>query len=134
MKLRLRTNSIRLRLTKGEVERVAGTGRVEEAVGFDTGARSILTYALVSGSDAAGIYAEMNGLVITVSVPETCLKVWAETDRTAIEADQQIGDGQVSRILVEKDFSCLEPRAGDDDADTFPHPQATRSSESSPTA
>lgn len=30
--------------------------------------------------------------------------------------------GRTLRILIEKDFSCLEPRDGEEDTDTFAHP------------
>ena len=37
----------------------------------------------------------------------------------------QIGDKEykVRHILVEKDWSCLKPREGEDDTDAFPHPE-----------
>jgi hypothetical protein len=46
MKLRLQGNSVRLRLTRSEVERLREIGRVEESVDF--GAGEVLAYRLQS--------------------------------------------------------------------------------------
>ena len=33
-----------------------------------------------------------------------------------------LDDGEKLSILIEKDFACLAPRAGEDEADMYPHP------------
>ena len=49
-------------------------------------------------------------------------RVWAEGEGLALEEVQSLGDGEVLRILVEKDLTCLIHRSGEDDADAFPNP------------
>jgi hypothetical protein len=39
---------------------------------------------------------------------------------------QRIGSGKSLAILIEKDFECLKPRAGDDPTDLFVNPAKTR--------
>lgn len=50
---------------------------------------------------------------------------WAGPKEVAIRGEQALtGDGALS-ILLEKDFTCLTPRDGEEDADSFPNPAAT---------
>jgi len=121
MKLRIRANSIRLRLKRGEVEKLAaGTGIVEQTHFPD----SVLTIRLdVVENDA--ISANFDNGSINVSVPKSKVLDWADTDQVSLFAEQQVsGEGSLS-LLIEKDFTCLEPghhRDCEDDEDTFPHP------------
>ena len=50
-------------------------------------------------------------------------KQWVESDQVGLEGEQSLGSANVLKILVEKDFTCLTKRKGDEDLDTFPHPQ-----------
>jgi hypothetical protein len=57
-----------------------------------------------------------------VQLPETEVKKWASTEQVSIAADESLDGGDFLKILVEKDFACLAPRDGEDEADMFPHP------------
>lgn len=117
MKLRVRGDSLRLRLTRGEVEAFGRDGRVEEAVRFGAGVR--LSYALERGD---ALSARLDGARVVVTVPADVAREWCDTDRVAIEGSQPVGDGASLRLLVEKDFACLKTRSGESDADAFPNP------------
>ncbi len=123
MKLRIRGDTLRLRLKRGEVNQLAaGIGIVEET--HFPG--SVLTFRLdVSDKDAFSANFDEGSLAI--SVPKSSVLEWAGTDEVSIVAEQELpGTGNLS-VLIEKDFSCLEPghhRDCDDDKDTFPHPSA----------
>ncbi len=121
MKLRLRKNSIRLRLTRGEVAEFAETGIVEDSVQFGPGSR--LSYRLMSATGAAEVSASFEGDIITVTIPLAVGTAWAATDQVGIEAEQKTGSDGDLTILIEKDFACLESRSGGEDDDAFPHPQ-----------
>lgn len=112
MKLRVRGNSLRLRLTEPEVHALVERGRVEEVVSFGPDTR--LTYALVCG-DSFG--ARLIGAAIVVTVPSTEARTWASTDRVSLDATQR-----ELRILVEKDWACAKPRGGEDETGAYPHP------------
>lgn len=118
----MKNNSIRLRLTQGELRLFAETGRVEEAIEFGRSPRERFVYALEKKADAETMSAVFADDRITVYVPKNQADEWTATARVGMECEQQIGDGKTLRLLVEKDFACLEPRAGGDDADAFPHP------------
>lgn len=121
MKLRIRGNSIRLRLTKSEVEHFGETGKVEDAValGAETpGFRYELRTA--ANHDKTGAKFEENCL--SISIPPGEAKSWIGSEQVGIEAMQPIGDNECLRIQVEKDFACLTERTGEDDTDAFPNP------------
>jgi len=123
MKLRIRGNSIRLRLTRTEVARFAENGRVEDAVEFGTGLPAF-TYELISRPDGS-IGARFDGGRLTVSIPQHEAKSWTDSDMVGLEALQAVDDRRVLRILIEKDFACLSERAGEDDGDAFANPLAS---------
>jgi hypothetical protein len=122
MKLRLRNNSIRLRLTQREVTRFAETGVVAEVIEFGAGEDERLMYSLESSRSEPSVRAAVEVRKITVFVPRSDADTWASTDQVGIEGGQALPNGGELQILIEKDFTCLEPRAGGDDEDTFPHP------------
>ncbi len=125
MKLRIRNNSIRLRLTQSEVAQFRENGYVEEVIEFGAVPASRLTYALMAAAEndaENGIASKFEDSKITISIPSLQARQWVDSDQVGIEIDQNIGDGNKLRILVEKDFACAAPRDGEDDSDAFPNP------------
>jgi hypothetical protein len=121
MKLRIRGDSLRLRLKRDEVDQIAaGTSIVEETHFPD----SVLTYRL-DVSENRDMSASFHNGSLVISLPKSTVSDWAATDEVSLDAEQKLsGTGSLS-LLIEKDFSCLEPghhRDGEDDEDTFPHP------------
>lgn len=121
MKLRILDNSIRLRLTQSEVERIVNDGLVKGHVGF-SGNHSF-SYSLESSPACVSVEAHISNNALTVRVPEAEIHAWATTEDVSIEADQVLDHEASLKILVEKDFACLAPREGTDESDMFPHPQ-----------
>ncbi len=122
MKLRMKNNSVRLRLTQTEAARFAETGRVEEAIEFGLEPYQQFVYALESNSEIQEVQATIKNNRITVLIPKTQADEWTQTAQVGMEAVREIGGGKFLRLLIEKDFACLETRAGEDDKDAFPHP------------
>lgn len=122
MKLRLRGNSLRLRLTQGEVNDLVRCGSVEEKTAF--GPEALLSYAIALG-DAPSVSASFEAGAIRVTVPRAEARAWATSDRVGIEADQATFGGASLRVLIEKDFACLKARTGEDERDAFPNPNTT---------
>lgn len=119
MKLRIRDNSIRLRLTRGEVDRLAREGRVASAIAFPDGAR--LEYAIESAAGPDAPTADYAGNCVRVRAPGAAIRAWASSGQVSISGEQPLAAGGLS-ILVEKDFACLTQREGEDESDMFPHP------------
>ncbi|MEN7341888.1 MAG: hypothetical protein AAAFM81_03060 [Pseudomonadota bacterium] len=117
MKLRLLGDSIRLRLTRSEVARIGAGQSVVETTHFSDGGQ--FEFALCEGQ-VDRVEARFDSGRLTVMANAELLKTWAATDRVAlVEKDSTV----TPQILVEKDFNCLVPRDGNDDADTFTHPE-----------
>jgi hypothetical protein len=122
MKLRIRDNTIRLRLMRGEVETLQTEGRVSAQTVFPGG--HVFSYAVESSPASAELEASFGDTALTVRVPEDSVLAWATSEQVSIEAELLLDDGEILRLLVEKDFACLAPREGEDEADMYPHPAA----------
>jgi Family of unknown function (DUF7009) len=122
VKLRVRDSSIRLRLTRTEVELVRTDGLVRGRVPFD--GRNSFDYVLESSPATVKPEAHISNNVLTVRVPEAEILSWANSDEVSISASQILDGGDQLSILVEKDFACLAPREGEDETDMYPHPEA----------
>ena len=123
MKLRIRSNSIRMRLKRGEVDQLAaGTSIVEETL-FPG---AVLTYRL-DVSENSSISATFDNGCLAVSLPKSRVLRWASSDEVSLHTEQELSGSGFLSLLIEKDFKCLEPghhRDCEDDEDTFPHPGA----------
>ncbi len=117
MKLRILRDSIRLRLTQGEVARIADGDAVSETTSLGAGVQ--FEYALEAGAVSA-MTAAMANQRLVVTVPDEALADWAKGDDVAVKC--AVSESGPS-ILVEKDFACLTPREGSDDDDAYPHPK-----------
>lgn len=120
MKLRIRGNTLRLRLTRSEVDEFAVSGRSADKISFGGG--QSLVYA-IERTESDAVSAELEGGEIRVSVPATLADIWTRTDQVGFDAVYRTGNGGELEILVEKDFACLTPRPNEDTADSFPHPK-----------
>jgi len=123
MKLRVRNNSIRLRLTQSEVTRFKETGFVEEVIEFGLTPDKNLVYRLIAGEAGEAVTARFENGKVTVTVPKLQARHWTDSNQVTIENEQIIGDTKTLKILIEKDFACLDRRYGEDDSDAFPHPE-----------
>lgn len=119
MKLRIRGNSVRIRVMKSELDRIATSGHVEDAVHF--GGESKLVYRLVADESEA-VTAAFDGAELTVRLPAASVKAWAATDLVSISGEQALDGPETLRILVEKDFECLAPRPDEPPGDYFINP------------
>ena len=112
MKLRMKGDSIRLRLTRNDVSSLVTQGRVEDCTRFPVGAP--LGYAVVMDATAGAVGAAFDAGVITVHIPGADARAWARSEEVTIRAELPVASG-VLLVLVEKDFPCTTPRAGADD-------------------
>jgi len=120
MKIRIKDNSIRLRLTQSEVDLLSKKGKVEKKTHFTL--KNTLIYALES-ADVTEMKATFENEKITVFIPKNDARIWVETEQVGMECLSSIGDDAHLKILVEKDFTCLVKREGEDDLDAYPHPE-----------
>ena len=123
MKIRIKGNAVRYRLTRSEVERFAGTGLIEERVNFGS---SVLTYALVR-TESGEWSATFENNRIGVYLPAVLTDEWVRTDKVGFEHAMLLnGTGETLHLLVEKDYTCLE-RVAEDQSDNYPNPLIKKS-------
>ena len=125
MKLRIRGNSLRFRLTQGEVARLIAEGRISESVHFSPGLEDRLTYSLETCTNASKVSASLRGKEVNIAIPAAEASRWANTAQVGIEQIQIVGMGMDLRIVIEKDFRCLQPRLEEDESDNFPNPETS---------
>lgn len=121
MKLRIKGNSLRLRLTKSEVKKLAGEGHLEEQTNF-TGSK--LVYELQSVNTTTELSAVFENNKITIYIPNTFAKSWVHNDVIGINTNMQTDGGETLFILIEKDFICLDETT-EDQSDNFVNPNKT---------
>ena len=126
MKLRIRGNSIRFRLTKTEVAQLAETGSVEEIVEFGIREEQRFIYSLIVSTEIENVIAVLENKRIFVLVPKSQAIEWASTNEVGIRSAQSLDESKTLQILIEKDFACLDDRFGEDDSDAFPNPQTNK--------
>ncbi len=116
MKLRVRGNSIRLRLNQKDMEKIKSEGLCQEKLEFPSG--KIFSYMLSVSKEIKTLEAEFADDTIKVTIGENEAQVWADTEQVGIYGEH----GKI-KIAVEKDFKCLVSRDEEEDKDAFPHPK-----------
>lgn len=121
MKLRIHGDSLRLRLSRSDVERFRQTGVCSESLQFSPGSQ--LTYTLETSSGLT-VDVEYRQDCIRVLLPLKTAKEWADSDRISLSLDPSARGGP--SVLIEKDFQCLhhDRRNPADADDAFPNPAA----------
>jgi len=116
MKIRIKGNSLRYRLTRSDVNRLAESGCLEDKVDFPG---STFSYVLQLTDDEQ-LASGFSNNTITLYMPKQMLKELANTDKVGFE-------NTVDNIflLVEKDFTCLD-NVDEDQSDNYPNPLAER--------
>ncbi len=118
MKIRIRGNAVRFRLSKSEVAAFAEGGFVEEKTEFGN---SIFKYAVLS-TDSKTMSADFINGSIMLYVPKHLLEMWASTNQVSIVYDYPVSNGKFLFLLLEKDFKCIDAIATEDQSDYFENP------------
>ena len=114
MKIRIKGNTLRYRLTKSEITRLGSDGSLEERTEF---IGKTLIYSIEPASkDATSLSADFTGDKIVLYMPKEMVNELVNTERVGFEGSI----GQVS-LLIEKDFVCID-RVEEDQSDNYPNP------------
>ncbi len=119
MKLRIKGNSIRYRLTKTEVANFAIHKYLEEKVEF--GANELI-YALESKDNVNEVATSFVNNKITITIPQNLANEWTSIELVGLQNEYLNEVHKKIFILVEKDFVCLD-NTFEDQSDNYPHPQ-----------
>jgi hypothetical protein len=126
MKLRIHGNSLRFRITQGEMAALLAGARLEESVQFGPAASENLAYAVETSAQCSEVLASYSNQVIRITLPANLARTLEDADRVGIEHVQPIANGAGLKIILEKDFHCTHPRPGETETDNFPNPNQDR--------
>lgn len=122
MKIRIKGNSIRLRLTKTEVENFGKDGVFKEETQMLGGVfRYQLKRSSVYKNLAAEWIADENKLVFYM--PDKMANEWVQSNEVGFQHKMPLNDGNELFLLIEKDFVCLD-NTFEDQSDNYPNPNA----------
>jgi len=116
MKIRIKGNSLRYRLTQTDMYRLSHEGYLEDKTNFG---RRELVYVIQKTKEQE-LSAFFDDNVICLQIPGSMIEELDKTDRVGFEGKQ--GD---LLLLVEKDFTCLD-NVDEDQSDNYPNPLAEK--------
>jgi hypothetical protein len=123
MKLRIKGNSLRLRVSRSEVARLLAGECLKDTIHFAPEASAKFTYALQQEPLVSRTTVQYATNKVTILIPADRATAWGLTDQVGIAEDISLGDIGTLALLIEKDFACLD-RSDEDNQDTFPNPSA----------
>lgn len=122
MKIRIKGNSIRYRLTKTEIANFGKNGYLEERTIFPGNA--FFRYRLEINNEIENMSASFLENTITVFVPEKIAREWTATEVVGYNYTIPLENGAALSMLIEKDFVCLD-HTFEDQSDNYPNPNKT---------
>jgi hypothetical protein len=121
MKLRIKGNSLRLRVSRSELARVLAGERIAETIRFAAAPEAKLTYALECGTHQGGTSVRYGAQEVTVSLSEEQAQSWSQESEVGVYTQVDLAAEGALEVIVEKDFACLD-RSDEDNKDTFANP------------
>jgi hypothetical protein len=121
MKLRIKGDSLRLRVSRSEVARLLAGNCLEDTIHFAPEPGAKLTYALQQEPLLSRPIVQYARNKVTILIPVDQAKEWGVSNQVGIAEDISLGEVGTLALLIEKDFACLD-RSDEDNQDTFPNP------------
>jgi hypothetical protein len=119
MKIRIKGNSIRYRLTKTEIDNFGKNGWLEDKTEFIDG--HSFHYRLEKKTSITNLEAFFSGNRICIFVPDGIAAEWTTTAVVSFDYKMNIGEGKELFLLIEKDFVCLD-HSFEDQSDNYENP------------
>jgi hypothetical protein len=123
MKLRIKENSLRLRISRSELAHLQAGGRIEETIRFAEAPEARLTYALESAVQSSTVRVRYGFHDVTVILSQDQVRVWEAEGEVGIYSNLDIGSAGSLDVIVEKDFACLDG-SDEENSDAFANPNA----------
>lgn len=120
MKIRIKGNSIRLRLTKSQVSELCTNGFVKEQTAF---LYQNFSYAVKLSLEHNELSVSYKAHTITLYLPKKLGANWNTTNEVGFKNLYRLPSGETLSLLLEKDFVCLDHRL-EDQTDNYPNPKA----------
>jgi len=118
MKIRIKGDSIRFRLTKTEVETLCKKGYIEEITHLGS---QPFKYAVTRKSiESMDIQYEDHTILLGIS--DKKIQGWESNETVGFETTLAVDADNNAHLLLEKDFVCLDERI-EDQSDNYPNPK-----------
>jgi len=125
MKLRCTPNSVRLRLNQKEVAQFVQAGELAERIEFPGPAPTALRYRLKFGRELASSAVRFENGELTITVSGDQVHSWADhKEETGLYYNHEIAGGKSLRVMIEKDYQCIDGQAEEIDPAGYPNPLA----------
>ncbi|MBI1307559.1 MAG: hypothetical protein GC181_13235 [Bacteroidetes bacterium] len=115
MKIRIQGDTIRLRLSQTEVDRIGSGKSVEELTHFNDGTFSYELKTHETGEEITTGFQKGN---MKISLRADLAEQLINTDQVGFETSRN----RIPYVLIEKDFKCLTDRPNEDESDLFTNP------------
>lgn len=122
MKIRIRGNSVRYRLTKTEVNTLSEMGCYESITDF--GDQKFI-YAVKATDDVELLGVRFDNNTITLYLNRAKSITWAKSKKVGFSAIVQTKNGAELSLLLEKDFVCMDETV-EDQSDNYPNPKSLK--------
>lgn len=122
MKLRLKDNTVRIRLSVTEVDALIMRGQISATTDFP--GQSRLTTEIVL-EDVISVEASFQNSKITICIPSHMLTGWNVDNQVGYQWQISLGNDDFLDLFLEKDFRCLTERPGEDESTLYPNPRET---------
>ena len=118
MKIRIQGNSIRMRLSKSNVEHLIAHGVLSEQISWGS---ETLCYAVERDEVAPKMTSTFTNNKITIHIPKCLLEDWETNDIVGFSEEQAFDNNTSLFILIEKDFKCTDS-TNQDQSDFYENP------------
>lgn len=119
MKIRIKGNSVRFRLTKSEVETLALNEEIFETTNFG---KTKFSYGVVLNTSIDDLQIKYHENFMILEVPYKKGKSWHTNAIIGFNHVQKTASADEIMLLLEKDFTCLDNTL-EDQSDNYPNPK-----------
>jgi hypothetical protein len=116
MKIRIKDNTIRLRLTKTDVSQLKENGLITCKTVITP--EQVFQYTLKVDATIQSFSASFESNTMTISLSESQAHILTDTDDITIKGSQKNGEDGDLFILIEKDLQCLD-ESDEDQSDMY---------------
>ena len=122
MKLRIKGNTIRFRLSKCEVADFAEQNFISETTNF---IGNKFNYGLVADPKIDYIDISFIESNLIIKLPSEKAKRWTDSNEVGIYHNISTGEGKILQLTIEKDFKCLDETI-EDQSDNYENPLVSK--------
>ncbi|HDZ06786.1 hypothetical protein LCGC14_0243170 [marine sediment metagenome] len=119
MKIRIKGDSIRFRLTQTEVQALSNNGKIYDSTNFGA---TKFSYGVVLNNKAEHLSIKFENNSIILEMPEADGRSWFANDIITFDHTMKTSSENNLYLLLEKDFTCLDNTI-EDQSDNYPNPK-----------